>query len=59
MTTKPSTSPAPDALVARLKRTEVPPGTPHDATDLGPGTALMLSVYRVDPGHRLASLTGA
>ncbi|MEO6996679.1 MAG: cupin domain-containing protein [Terracoccus sp.] len=122
MTAEPSTPPAPDALTARLKRTEVqreassipgrvivqvlteipvgvasgwhthpgeevgyilagtvemaikgrstlvlnagdgfliPPGTPHNATDLGPGTGRMLSVYLIDPGQPLASLTGA
>lgn len=121
MTTEPSLPPAPDALTARLKRTEVqrepssipgrvivqvlteipvgvssgwhthpgeevgyivagtvematrgrstlvlnagdgfliPPATPHNATDLGPGTGRMLSVYVVDPGQPLASLTG-
>ncbi len=36
----------------------IPPSTPHNATDLGPGTGQMLSVYLVDPGQPLASLTG-
>ncbi|MDN5765679.1 MAG: cupin domain-containing protein [Humibacillus sp.] len=36
----------------------IPPATPHNATDLGPGTGRMLSVYLVDPGQPLASLTG-
>lgn len=34
----------------------IPPGTPHNATDLGPGTGMMLSTYLVDPGQPLASL---
>ncbi|CAA9228594.1 MAG: hypothetical protein AVDCRST_MAG41-803 [uncultured Corynebacteriales bacterium] len=33
----------------------IPPGTPHNATDLGPGTGMMLSTYLVDPGPPLAS----
>ena len=33
----------------------IPPGTPHNATDLGPGTGMMLSTYVVDPGPPLAS----
>ena len=36
----------------------IPPGTPHNATDLGPGTGMMLSTYLVDPGQPLASLVG-
>lgn len=36
----------------------IPPSLPHNATDLGPGTGQMLSVYVVDPGQPLASLTG-
>ena len=36
----------------------IPPGTPHNATDLGPGTGMMLSTYLVDPEEPLASLTG-
>lgn len=34
----------------------IPPGTPHNATDLGPGSGMMLSTYLVDPGEPLASL---
>ena len=34
----------------------IPPGTPHNATDLGPGTGMMLSTYLVDPDQALASL---
>jgi quercetin dioxygenase-like cupin family protein len=34
----------------------IPPGTPHNATDLGPGTGTMLSTYLVDPAEPLASL---
>jgi quercetin dioxygenase-like cupin family protein len=33
----------------------IPPGTPHNATDLGPGTGMMLSTYLVDPDQPLAS----
>jgi quercetin dioxygenase-like cupin family protein len=36
----------------------IPPGTPHNATDLGPGTGMMLSTYLVDPDRPLASLVG-
>jgi quercetin dioxygenase-like cupin family protein len=36
----------------------VPPGTPHNARDLGPGEGRMLSTYVVDPGQPLATLTG-
>src|SRR4051794_5063843 len=36
----------------------VPPGTPHDATDLGPGIGRMLSTYLVEVGEPLATLTG-
>jgi quercetin dioxygenase-like cupin family protein len=36
----------------------IPPGTPHNATDLGPGTGMMLSTYLVDPDRPHASLTG-
>src|SRR3954468_3934171 len=30
----------------------IPPGTPHDARDLGPGTGRMLSTYVVEVGGR-------
>lgn len=33
----------------------IPPGTPHNATDLGPGTGMMLSTYIVDPDASLAT----
>ena len=33
----------------------IPPGTPHNATDLGPGTGMMLSTYIVDPDAPLAT----
>ncbi|HEY5859802.1 MAG TPA: cupin domain-containing protein [Actinomycetota bacterium] len=33
----------------------MPPGTPHNARDLGPDTGRMLSTYIVDPGEPLAS----
>ena len=34
----------------------IPPGTPHNARDLGPGTGRMLSVYLVEIGAPLVSL---
>ncbi len=34
----------------------IPPGTPHDALDLGPGTGRMLSTYIVEVGLPLATL---
>ena len=37
----------------------IPPGTPHDAHDLGPGTGVMLSTYLVDPDQPLSSFVGA
>lgn len=33
----------------------MPPGTPHNALDLGPGTGRMLSTYFVETGRPLAS----
>jgi quercetin dioxygenase-like cupin family protein len=36
----------------------IPPGTPHNALDTGPGTGRMLSTYIVEPGQPLATLTG-
>ncbi|ANF32618.1 hypothetical protein A0130_13915 [Leifsonia xyli] len=33
----------------------IPPGTPHNARDLGPGTGRMLSTYLVDPEEALAT----
>lgn len=33
----------------------IPPGTPHNARDLGPGTGRMLSTYLVSPDAPLAS----
>jgi quercetin dioxygenase-like cupin family protein len=33
----------------------MPPGTPHNALDVGPGTGMMLSTYIVDAGEPLAS----
>jgi len=35
----------------------IPPQTPHNATDLGPGTGRMLSTYIVEPGKPLATFT--
>jgi quercetin dioxygenase-like cupin family protein len=37
----------------------IPPGTPHDAHDLGPGTGVMLSTYLVDPNQPLSSFVDA
>jgi len=36
----------------------IPPRTPHDARDLGPGTGRMLSTYLVEIGEPLATLVG-
>ena len=36
----------------------IPPGIPHNARDIGPGTGHMLSTYIVEAGQPLASLTG-
>ncbi len=36
----------------------VPPGTPHNALDVGPGTGRMLSTYIVEVGRPLVSLVG-
>ena len=36
----------------------IPPRTPHNARDLGPGTGRMLSTYIVEIGEPLATLTG-
>ena len=33
----------------------IPPGTPHNATDLGPGTGQMLSTYLVEAGRPIAT----
>ena len=37
----------------------IPPGTPHNALDLGPETGMMLSTYIVEVGRPLASFTTA
>lgn len=37
----------------------MPPGTPHNALDLGPDTGRMLSTYIVDPAQALASFVEA
>ncbi len=34
----------------------MPPNTPHNAIDLGPGTGMMLSTYIVDPTEPLATV---
>jgi quercetin dioxygenase-like cupin family protein len=36
----------------------MPPGTPHNALDLGPETGQMLSTYIVEVGEPLATFTG-
>jgi quercetin dioxygenase-like cupin family protein len=36
----------------------IPPGTPHNARDLGPGTGQMLSTYLVEVGKPLVTLVG-
>ncbi len=36
----------------------IPPRTPHNARDIGPGTGHMLSTYIVEIGQPLASFTG-
>ena len=36
----------------------MPPGRPHNALDLGPGTGLMLSTYIVEIGQPLVTLAG-
>ena len=36
----------------------VPPRTPHNARDLGPGTGEMLSTYLVEIGSPIATLVG-
>jgi quercetin dioxygenase-like cupin family protein len=36
----------------------IPPGTPHNALDLGPGTGQMLSTYLVEIGQPLVTLRG-
>ena len=36
----------------------IPPGTPHNARDLGPGTGRLVSTYLVEVGRPLATLTG-
>jgi quercetin dioxygenase-like cupin family protein len=35
----------------------IPPRTPHNATDLGPGTGRMLSTYIVEVGEPIAAFT--
>ncbi|GLZ48208.1 cupin [Actinomycetospora sp. NBRC 106375] len=35
----------------------IPPRTPHNATDLGPGTGQMLSTYLVEVGQPIATFT--
>ncbi|WP_369255061.1 cupin domain-containing protein [Geodermatophilus amargosae] len=36
----------------------IPPGVPHDARDVGPGTGQMLSTYVVATGQPLVTLLG-
>jgi hypothetical protein len=35
----------------------IPPDTPHNALDLGPGTGKMLSTYVVEVGRPIATFT--
>ncbi len=35
----------------------IPPGTPHNALDIGPETGMMLSTYIVEVGQPLATFT--
>jgi quercetin dioxygenase-like cupin family protein len=37
----------------------IPPSTPHNATDLGPGTGRMLSTYLVETGRPIATFVPA
>jgi len=37
----------------------IPPGTPHNALDLGPGTGVMLSTYLVDVDQPLSAVADA
>ena len=37
----------------------MPPRTPHNALDLGPGTGRMLSTYIVEAGQPVATFTEA
>jgi quercetin dioxygenase-like cupin family protein len=37
----------------------IPPRTPHNALDIGPGTGQMLSTYIVEPGQPLAMFVDA
>jgi quercetin dioxygenase-like cupin family protein len=36
----------------------IPPHTPHNAVDVGPGTGRLLSTYIVETGQPLATFTG-
>lgn len=37
----------------------IPPRTPHNARDIGPGTGRMLSVYIVDPTEPVSTVLGS
>jgi quercetin dioxygenase-like cupin family protein len=37
----------------------IPPGTPHNALDVGPGTGMMLSTYFVENGQPVATFVDA
>ena len=37
----------------------IPPGTPHNALDVGPETGRMLSTYLIEVGQPVATLVGA
>ena len=48
---------APDRGPAgRQPASSIPPRTPHDALDVGPGTGRMLSTYLVEIGEPLATV---
>jgi quercetin dioxygenase-like cupin family protein len=49
---------APDRTLRAGEGFLVPPRTPHNARDLGPGTGRLLSTYVVEVGQPLATLTG-
>lgn len=36
----------------------IPPGMPHNARDVGPGTGMMLSTYLLEAGQPIATLVG-
>ncbi len=48
-------SPRPSLLLNAADPFLMPPGTPHNALDLGPDTGMMLSTYIVEVGKPLAT----